>query len=285
MSRYESRSRRGDSEYFRPRRSRSRDRSNYSDKNHDSGDNEPEWDHRETPIGLNASYYRDSAEALGVAPPPGTSQVWSQPRSEPPPPSSVGERRRPASAGSQFSASGSERDRGQDSEGDDEDARAADPVERARSIVQDNFSQTTTGLGVGLLGAVVGGFVANRASEIALNQRRSSSSSGRSRGSSATPRLVSTVLGAVAGGLGANAIARKVETERQKHRQQMWEGRYASDDDLGRYESSKKNELERWGYWKDEDEDDDDDYVYDVERRSSRSRRRRRITNGYDDYD
>ncbi|KAM4066954.1 hypothetical protein HRG_000964 [Hirsutella rhossiliensis] len=270
MSRYESRAAAGDS--YRPRHSTrySPEPLPRSNGGYDLDQQQQQQQQQQPPMGLNASYYRDTAEALGLPLTPN----GTQPRSQPHPSSELVRVPSHQSANSRSSSASSYREcgfRGDDRGRSRAGSRTPDPLERARGIVQDSFSQTSTGIGAGLLGAVVGGIVANRASEAALKQRRGTSSHDRRNGDEATPRLL-TVLGAVAGGLGANAVARKVECDRERHRQRMWEGRYGSDDDLGRYESSRRTDVDRQGRLL--HDADADDYVYDVERRFSRSRRR-----------
>jgi len=153
-------------------------------------------------------------------------------------------------------------------------------MSRARGIVHDNFSHSAAGIGAGILGAVVGGIVANKASEAAFKHRHKTSGRGRRHSDEAAPRMVSTILGAVAGGLGANAIANRVEDSRDKgrHRQLAWESRYGPEEDLPHYDSGRSRDLDhrngRGRLYR--DDDDDYDYVYDDDRRSSRSREGRR---------
>ncbi|EQL03661.1 hypothetical protein OCS_00617 [Ophiocordyceps sinensis CO18] len=268
MSRYEYRGGVGDS--WRPRHSRRfspkplyRSNSGHDQDHHQQQQQQQEQ--QQPPMGLNASYYRDAAAALGLPQTPD----GAQPRPRPHPSSELVRMPSHQSANSRSSSSSSHRGRA--------NARTPDPPERARGIVQDSFSQTSTGIGYGLLGAVVGGFVANRASEAALKQRRRTSSHG---GQSADEARLFTVLGAVAGGLGANAVARKVEDDRERHRLRMWQGRYGSEDDLGRYESSRRTGMESRGRLP--HDAGAHDYVYD-ERRFSRSRHRHRRGNGWEE--
>lgn len=126
---------------------------------------------------------------------------------------------------------GSRHGRSRSRSDDDDDDRSRDrrkgsgsPMSRARHVVEDNFSNSTTGIGAGLLGAVVGGFVANKASDKAFGHKGGH----QRRHSGDMPRTVSTLLGAVAGGLGANAFAHHVEGERGKRRERehAHHGRY-----------------------------------------------------------
>ncbi|UNI16217.1 hypothetical protein JDV02_002677 [Purpureocillium takamizusanense] len=237
----------------------------------------PQQQPQQQPRGLNEDYYRESAATLGVP-----TQNNPRPRSVPPPSSAMVRRPRSPSRSSR-SSSRSYRGRGFD---DDDRSRSrgvsrgADPMSRARGIVHDNFSHSATGIGVGILGAVVGGIVANKASEAAFKHRHKTSGRGRRHSDEAAPRMVSTILGAVAGGLGANAIANKVEDSRDRGRQRQlaWEGRYGPEEDLPHYDSGRPGDLDhkngRGRLYR--GDDDDYDYVYDDDRRSSRSGKRRR---------
>ncbi|OAA58829.1 hypothetical protein ISF_06612 [Cordyceps fumosorosea ARSEF 2679] len=120
------------------------------------------------------------------------------------------------------------------------------PMSRARHTVEDNFSNSSAGIGAGILGAVVGGFVANKATEAAYNRSGKDGHQRRHSDENKVPMAVSTLLGAVAGGLGANALAHHVE--------------------------DKRRDRERPHRSRDDDSDYDD--------RRSRSRR-----DDYDDYD
>lgn len=236
------------------------------------------------PRGLNESYYRDSASVLGV---PSPSPRDSRPRSVPPQSSAVVRRQRSPSRSSSRSSSRSYRGRGFDGDRSSRSRSRAgsrgttttDTLGRARGVVQDTFSNTPAGIGAGLLGAVVGGLVANKASEAAFKHRHKTGGGGRARRHSdeAAPRMVSTILGAVAGGLGANAIANRVEDSRDRgrNRQLAWEGRHGREEDLPHYDSGRPGDLDHRN-GRGRLCDDDDDYVYDDDRRSSRSRRSRR---------
>lgn len=136
------------------------------------------------------------------------------------------------------------------------------PASQARSAVDKSFSASSSGIGVGLLGAIVGGLAAREVSSAALPTRskselddaidgggkgpytdprdgsvyypphpRARRPSSADRKEAQTTRMVSTVVGAIIGGLGANAIERRLETSRQKHRadQKAWEGKFGRD--------------------------------------------------------
>lgn len=117
-----------------------------------------------------------------------------------------------------------ERDRSSSPSSRDESPGAEDPVRRAQRLLKGTFSNSTSGLGVGILGAIVGGLVAREASESATQdqgpRRRRQSSPDQDR-----KKLISTVLGAAVGGLGANAIGKRLEKTRDRIRdhQDAWE--------------------------------------------------------------
>lgn len=172
----------------------------------------------------------------------------SRPRSVPPP-DTVMVRRARSRAGD-YDDDDDDRRRGSRSRsrkgGDRDRDRSPSPITRARSAIDENFSNTAAGIGAGLLGAVVGGLVAKEASEAAARRKHKEKGYGASDEDNRT-RLVSTLLGAVAGGLGANAIANKVEDsrERDRARQEAWERKFGRDDDrYDRYDSGRPRDRE-----------------------------------------
>lgn len=232
--------------------------------------------------GESDSYYRESMTLL---PPPSNTRT----RSVPPQASVVVQRERSWSRSDSRSRSRSnsrsrDRDRGFfDRDGSRSSRsrsrkRAHTPLGRARDAVEDNFTSSTAGIGVGILGAVVGGFVANRASEAALQNRHK----GRSRRHSDDnmPRLASTILGAVAGGLGANALTNHFEDkhEHTREREHAW-GHHPGRDDRYDYRRSgdynSRSQSRGIGY---DREVDDYDNVYEDKRYE-----RRRRSNDYRD--
>ncbi|KAK5988708.1 hypothetical protein PT974_10196 [Cladobotryum mycophilum] len=145
---------------------------------------------------------------------------------------------------------------------------AASPATLA--IVEDNFTTSTTGIGAGIIGAVVGGFVANRASG-ALQDRHSKGGHKRHDSDDANvPRIASTILGAVAGGLGANALANHIEDTHDRTRDRhTWERRY-SREEIDYRRSSRGRVYDR--------DEEEYDFVYDDDRKH---RRRRSRDSGY----
>lgn len=112
----------------------------------------------------------------------------------------------------------------------DEDPGNQDPVRKAHGLIKGAFSNTTSGLGVGVLGAIVGGLVAREASESATHEKGRSHRR-RSYHDQERTRLLSTVLGAAVGGLGANAIEKRIEKFRDKgpNKQEDWEKKWHRD--------------------------------------------------------
>jgi hypothetical protein len=136
---------------------------------------------------------------------------------------------------------------------------AKTPAEKAGEVLKDKFSHSTAGLGVGLLGAAVGAWVASEASDAhgryrtgkemeeayknpnyrPPSPRRRDSNGGGGGGSSSSnnnnnkAKIALTVLGAVVGGLGANAIERRVQDARERdlHRREAWDRRWRNDKD------------------------------------------------------
>lgn len=105
-----------------------------------------------------------------------------------------------------------------------------DPVRKAHGLIKGAFSNSTSGLGVGVLGAIVGGLVAREASESAT-QGKGHGHRRRSYQDQERKRLLSTVLGAAVGGLGANAIEKRIEKARDSlvDKEEAWEKKWHRD--------------------------------------------------------
>lgn len=105
----------------------------------------------------------------------------------------------------------------------DDDPDNEDPVRKAHCLIKGTFSNSTSALGIGVLGAIVGGLVAHEASESAT-QGNGHGHRRRSYQDQERTRLFSTVLGAAVGGLGANAIEKRIEKSRDKvsDKQEVW---------------------------------------------------------------
>lgn len=85
------------------------------------------------------------------------------------------------------------------------------PMDKARHVIENTFSSSNSGLGVGVLGAIVGGLIAREASEATTHRTR-----GRGHHGSDKAPLVSAFVGAAVGGLAANALEKRIEVARVK---------------------------------------------------------------------
>lgn len=229
------------------------------------------------PQGLNEDYYRESAAALGIAFGSEDDQSQFVPMRE----STVIRRQMSPPSPSSRSSSGSRDGRlrtGSRHDTSKEDDYELNTDRRARSI-QNNFSQTRAGIGAGIVGAVVGGLAANQASEAAFRRKKKQSGLPRRHSAEAMPRIVSTVLGAVAGSLGANAITHKVEDlgARRKHEQVVWERkrRHRPDKNLPNYHTGRGKDMDYRYDGGDVRGFCDYDQFYGEDRRSNERRPRR----------
>ena len=177
------------------------------------------------PKGLNESYYREAAAALGVP-----MSEDSRAKSFLPQTNAVVRRRsRSTSLGSSYISDGGNESRDRSRSRGDQDQR--------RGFLRSSFSSTGAGVGAGIAGALVGGLVARQASHIAFRQKQKKSGRPRRHSAENVPRMVSTVLGVVAGGLGANALTHKLEDARKRRRNQYaaWDEHYDRDDEYSSY--------------------------------------------------
>lgn len=201
-----------------------------------------------------------------------------RPRSVPPPNSTavVRQQQRHRSRPRSRSSSRSSRSSSHSSR----DAGDRSPLGKARHVVKESFTHTPAGLGVGLLGAIVGGLAAREVSDATV--RRHNSKLGddgrgyRSRNSREhqKSKIVSTIVGAVVGGFGANAFERKLENarERDRDRQESWEKKFGRESDLPHYDTGDARERDH-GRGRSRDGDNGfDDHVYDNGRRAQRNR-------------
>lgn len=94
------------------------------------------------------------------------------------------------------------------------------------------FTDSTTGLGVGVLGALVGGLAAREAVDLTSNQRggrrHRAHDSHDDDAEHRRNQLISTVVGAAVGALGANAVEKRIETRRARDevQQEKWEKKW-----------------------------------------------------------
>lgn len=138
-----------------------------------------------------------------------------------------------------------------------------DPIRRAQSSIKDTFTNSTSGVSVGVLGAIIGGLVAREASGAAAASSSSSSSSKHKNthhnsSSSSKPnpnaaertRLVSTLVGAAVGGFGANALEKRIEVARERtaEKEEAWEKKWGKD---------LRGRPRNRGYYDDDDGEED----------------------------
>lgn len=126
-----------------------------------------------------------------------------------------------------------DRDRDDNSEGSDRD-RPRSPLGKAKHMVHNTFSDSTSGLGVGVMGAIIGGLAAREATEAATRRAAAKGGSSRSRRTSDASQgaaLLSTIVGAAVGGLGANALEKRIEKSRGKTKEEQgkWEKKFGKD--------------------------------------------------------
>ena len=226
----------------------------------------------------NAPYASGAIPVFGDPPPRFSTSLQvpvapQRPRSVPPISTAVARRRRSRSRSRSRSSSRSS-DRSND--------RPRTPLGKAREAVKDNFTNSKSGLGVSLLGALVGGLAAREASDASARRHNKKLSTDdrdyRPRGSKERERtkMISTIAGAVIGGLGANAIEKKFETarERDMDQQEAWERKWGKEGDLPHYDTGNHRELDhgRGRGRRDREYSYTEDYVYDSRRESQRNR-------------
>jgi len=114
---------------------------------------------------------------------------------------------------------------------DSESHRPNSPLAKARHVLEQSFSSSTSGLGVGVLGAIVGGLAAREASEAA--GKKGGGHHHHSKDNKGA--LISTIVGAAVGGLGANAIEKRLELSRKKTKteQDAWEKKWGREEGNG----------------------------------------------------
>ncbi|TLD04679.1 uncharacterized protein PgNI_09680 [Pyricularia grisea] len=111
------------------------------------------------------------------------------------------------------------------------------PIDQAEHALKHTFTSSNSGIGVGILGAVVGGLAARHITEASSSSSSrqghhhhhhgGSSSSQQEKKEHEARLLVSTLVGAAVGGLGANALERRIEHNRDRkiEREEEWRGR------------------------------------------------------------
>ncbi len=119
--------------------------------------------------------------------------------------------------------------------GDDlDDGKARSPLEKAKRFVDNTFTDSASGLGVGVLGALVGGLAAREAVDLTSNREKQHKGQHSSSDDAERKRnqLISTVVGAAVGALGANAVEKRIEVRRARDetKQERWERKWRRPD-------------------------------------------------------
>lgn len=97
------------------------------------------------------------------------------------------------------------------------------PVQDARHLINNTFSNSNSGLGFGVLGALAGGLIAHEASGAKPSPR----SHARRRTGHKSP-LIPTLVGAAVAGLAANAFEKRIEVAkvRNAEKEEAWERKW-----------------------------------------------------------
>lgn len=131
-----------------------------------------------------------------------------------------------------------------------------DPIHRAHHAIKQTFTNSTSGMSVGVLGAVIGGLVAREASEAVTTPRRKPSKGHHGGHGHSHPhqetnpdrkRLISTLVGAAVGGLGANALEKKIEVARKRTagKEAAWERTWKKESHGQRRNGPNDNGLDK----------------------------------------
>ncbi|KAI0856343.1 hypothetical protein F4860DRAFT_493477 [Xylaria cubensis] len=108
---------------------------------------------------------------------------------------------------------------------DSDDGRTRSPMEKAKRFVDNTFTDSTTGLGVGVLGALVGGLAAREAIDLTSNRQHQHKDDIEQHKRN---QLIGAVVGAAVGALGANAVEKRIELRRARDeiKQEKWERKW-----------------------------------------------------------
>ncbi|KAG6360689.1 hypothetical protein INS49_011754 [Diaporthe citri] len=100
------------------------------------------------------------------------------------------------------------------------------PIQDARHLINNTFSNSNSGLGIGVLGALAGGLIAHEATGASGTKSRARSH-GR-RGADHRSPLLPTLVGAAVAGLAANAFEKRMEVAkvRNAEKQEAWERKW-----------------------------------------------------------
>ncbi|KAK8094757.1 hypothetical protein PG997_001442 [Apiospora hydei] len=142
---------------------------------------------------------------------------------------------------------GGSRQRGHSRSRRDDDRRDRDedspsPLEKARNLLKGTFSDSTAGLGVGVVGALLGGLAAREAAEATSHHGRHHSQDSNEEAAARRNQALATMVGAAVGALGANAVEKRLELGRNREREEQERSR---DRDRGYRRSSRGDDHDR----------------------------------------
>ncbi|TGJ80699.1 hypothetical protein E0Z10_g8069 [Xylaria hypoxylon] len=121
-----------------------------------------------------------------------------------------------------------DRTRGRRNSNHSDDSETRSPIGKAKRFVDSTFTDSTTGLGVGVLGALVGGLAAREAVELTSNREKGHNDDAERKRN----QLIGTMVGAAVGALGANAVEKRIEVRRARDdiKQEKWERKWRRPD-------------------------------------------------------
>ncbi|KAK4186105.1 hypothetical protein QBC35DRAFT_464979 [Podospora australis] len=147
-------------------------------------------------------------------------------------------RRRNRSSSTTTSSSSGDSDR-------DEHIHPRGPIHKTKKALENTFTPSTSGLGVGVLGAIVGGLAASEIEHRAHKKHGHKGEGGHRHGDDKGVRLLSTIVGAAVGGLGANALEKKLERKRETGEREGKAGKEVRDLERRVWEEEKGMERDR----------------------------------------
>ncbi|KAK8087226.1 hypothetical protein PG994_002200 [Apiospora phragmitis] len=100
----------------------------------------------------------------------------------------------------------------------DRDEENSSPLEKARNLLKGTFTDSTAGLGVGVVGALLGGLAAREAAEATSHHGRHHSQDSNEEAAARRNQALATMVGAAVGAFGANAVEKRLELGRDRDR-------------------------------------------------------------------
>ncbi|KAK8039427.1 hypothetical protein PG993_007838 [Apiospora rasikravindrae] len=124
---------------------------------------------------------------------------------------------------------------------DDQGGESPSPLDKARNLLKDTFSDSTAGFGVGVVGALLGGLAAREAAEATSHHGRHHSQDSNEEAAARRNQALATMVGAAVGALGANAVEKRLELGRDRELEQE----RSRDRDRGYRRGSRGDEHDR----------------------------------------